>query len=86
MAQHELCTKIFEAKWENREQISKRLREMYPDNDYDHDKWLSLVNEVEDRINWNTHLEYHSWCAYINNGCFKPEEVKWTLEDYVYDH
>ena len=84
MSQHELCYELHLKRDENSEKIFELLGQDVVLGIDTHDKWISWVNNVMDHINYQKHLEVMSDRSYFNEH-FKPEDVKWTVHDYVYD-
>ena len=84
MAQHELCYRLHELEYENRDRIHQALLEMHPNKMKTHDEWLTLVNELEDRVNWLMNLSVMCDRSYFNDR-FDVKDVRLSLDDYVYN-
>lgn len=82
--QHPLCMKLHELRNENHDRIFELTQELYPDKCVTHDQWLTVVNEIMDRVNWHVHLSVMADRSYDSHN-FDPEEARLTLHDYVYN-
>ena len=82
---NKLAGEIWLVKQANREEIRRLMsRDLIIGIDT-HEKWIEWVNEMDDRINWQAHLEFQMDHAYIDDWHFEPDDVRWTLDDYKYN-
>lgn len=86
MPQHELCYKLHVLKNENYDRIRELILSTHPDKCKTPDDWMKIVNELQDRVNWQHNLVAMCEHSYFNDGQnFDVKRVRLTLEDYIYN-